>query len=145
MKNVAASFWARISVGLSPLTQAQDFEEDNRPVAFKKGIFNPIDAPSGGLTPVPGSPFAAGLNPVSIAVEPSGKFAYVANNLDHSVSAYSLDPASGAMTSIAGSPFNVPDFPLSVTVDGSGSYLLVLGTTVPRAYPYTPLIPRRKH
>jgi hypothetical protein len=34
---------------------------------------------NGALTPVPGSPFAAGLNPFSVAVDPTGKFAYVAN------------------------------------------------------------------
>ena len=36
-------------------------------------------AASGALVPVPGSPFAAGFNPVSVAVDPTGKFAYVAN------------------------------------------------------------------
>ena len=38
-----------------------------------------IDAATGGLTAVAGSPFAAGLGPYAITVEPSGKFAYVAN------------------------------------------------------------------
>lgn len=40
-----------------------------------------VDAPSGALTALAGSPFASGLNPVSVAVEPSGKFVYVANNM----------------------------------------------------------------
>src|SRR5260221_873351 len=34
---------------------------------------------NGALTPVPGSPFAAGTFPFSMAVDPTGKFAYVAN------------------------------------------------------------------
>ncbi len=38
-----------------------------------------IDATSGALKPVAGSPFAAGSGPISIAVDPTGKFAYVAN------------------------------------------------------------------
>jgi hypothetical protein len=35
---------------------------------------------SGALTPIPGSPFAAGFNPSSVAVDPMGRFAYVANS-----------------------------------------------------------------
>jgi 6-phosphogluconolactonase len=42
------------------------------------------------LTPVTGSPFAAGHNPVSVAVEPTGKYPYVANGNDNNVSAYSI-------------------------------------------------------
>jgi 6-phosphogluconolactonase len=34
---------------------------------------------SGALIPVPGSPFAAGTQPQSVAVDPTGRFAYVAN------------------------------------------------------------------
>jgi len=36
---------------------------------------------SGGvLTPVPGSPFPVGPNPASVAVDPTGKFAYLVND-----------------------------------------------------------------
>jgi DNA-binding beta-propeller fold protein YncE len=34
---------------------------------------------NGALMPVPGSPFAAGSDPNSVAVDPTAKFAYVAN------------------------------------------------------------------
>src|SRR6266853_3744637 len=44
-----------------------------------------IDAKSGALTPVGGSPFPAGSVPSSIAVDPSGKFAYVSNQADGTV------------------------------------------------------------
>src|SRR5262249_48642698 len=39
-----------------------------------------ISATSGALTPVPGSPFAAKSRPVSVAVDPTGRFAYVTNS-----------------------------------------------------------------
>jgi DNA-binding beta-propeller fold protein YncE len=39
-----------------------------------------IDAASGGLTAIPGSPFAAGENPASAAVDVSERFLFVANN-----------------------------------------------------------------
>ena len=38
-----------------------------------------VDAATGALTPVPGSPFAAGTDPVALAFTPSGAFLYVAN------------------------------------------------------------------
>jgi len=42
-----------------------------------------------------------------MVVHPSGKFAYMANQLDNSVSGYTIDPATGALSAIAGSPFSV--------------------------------------
>ena len=42
--------------------------------------------------------------PLSVAVEPSGKFAYVANYSSNNISAYSIDATSGALTPLAGSP-----------------------------------------
>src|SRR5260370_28901277 len=58
---------------------------------------------NGALTPVPGSPFAAGSVPFSVAVDRTGKFAYVANGgqpnvgIPGSVSAYSIG-ADGALS-----------------------------------------------
>src|SRR5579871_3509569 len=51
-----------------------------------------IDPKTGVLTPVPGSPFAAGYQPFAVMVTPSHKFAYVANISDQTVSGYSIDP-----------------------------------------------------
>jgi 6-phosphogluconolactonase len=42
---------------------------------------------NGALTPVPGSPFVGGIACASVAVDPTGKFAYVANSSDNNVSA----------------------------------------------------------
>ena len=50
-----------------------------------------IDGTTGALTPVPGSPVPAGVNPYSVAVDPTGQFAYVANYGSDSVSAYRID------------------------------------------------------
>ena len=40
-----------------------------------------------------------------LAVDPTGKFAYVANFGDDNVSAYTIDASSGALTPVTGSPF----------------------------------------
>ena len=88
-----------------------------------------IDAASGGLTAIPGSPFTAGENPVSAAVDVSGRFLFVANNANtangNSVSAFSIDPDTGALTSVPGSPFAASPFPLFVASDPSGQYVYV--------------------
>src|SRR4030088_1739423 len=45
---------------------------------------------NGVMTAVPGSPFAAGVEPFSVAVDLTAKFAYVANFSGNNVSAYSI-------------------------------------------------------
>ena len=84
-----------------------------------------IDATTGVLKKVKGSPFAAGTGPYSVAVEPSGKFAYVANLGSNNVSAYAIDANSGALTPVNGSPFEAAHEPISLTVDPVGSFVYV--------------------
>jgi DNA-binding beta-propeller fold protein YncE len=64
-----------------------------------------IDPTTGALTAIAGSPFAAGETPISVAVDPTGKFAYVANIDSNDVSGFAIDPTTGALTAISGSPF----------------------------------------
>ncbi len=84
-----------------------------------------IDGSTGALNTVPGSAFAAGSSPRSVAVDPSGRFAYVANSGSSDVSAYTIDSTTGALTSVAGSPFTAGTTPFSVTVDPSGRFAYV--------------------
>ena len=71
---------------------------------------------TGILTPVAGSPFAAGTNPIAVTISPNGAFAYVANLNDNTISAYTIAAGSGALTQVAGSPFTAGEAPFSVTV-----------------------------
>jgi 6-phosphogluconolactonase len=74
-----------------------------------------IDAASGALATVAGSPFAAGSAPISVAVDPSGKFASVANNgSGNTVYVFTVNSATGALAAVAGSPFAAGDHPWSV-------------------------------
>ena len=75
-----------------------------------------IDAASGALTQVAGSPFAAGLFPLGVAVNPLGTLAFAVNNSSNNVSVYSIDAATGALTQVAGSPFADGARPFSVAV-----------------------------
>src|SRR6202049_3328512 len=55
-----------------------------------------INQTTGILTPVAGSPFAAGASPQSVAIQ-HGKFLYVPNGNGASVSAYTINPRTGAL------------------------------------------------
>src|SRR5437016_8226968 len=89
-----------------------------------------INGTTGALTPVPGSPFpqgpaGSGEMPVSIAVDPAGKFVFVANYNYRTVRAYQIDQNTGALTQSPGSPFPAGINPQSVTVDLSGKFVYV--------------------
>lgn len=77
---------------------------------------------AGALTPVSGSPFAAGTTPYSLAVDPSGSWVYVANAGSNNVSAFSIG-AGGVLTAVSGSPFTSGSSPYTVTVDPAGRYV----------------------
>jgi 6-phosphogluconolactonase (cycloisomerase 2 family) len=89
-----------------------------------------IDGNTGALTPVPGSPFPQdpipnGERPVSVAIDPSGKFVFAANYYNETVRAYQIDQDTGALTQAPGSPFPAGINPESVTVDLNGQFVYV--------------------
>lgn len=65
----------------------------------------------------PGSPFAVGSFPESMAVTPQGAFLYVNNPSDDTISAFSVD-LDGFLTPVPGSPFAVDTRALALTTDG---------------------------
>jgi YVTN family beta-propeller protein len=74
---------------------------DISPGVFAGGSSNTIsvyaiDVHTGALTPI--GNMATGTLPKSVAVDPSGKFAYVANNFSNSISMYTIDATTGALT-----------------------------------------------
>jgi 6-phosphogluconolactonase len=72
-----------------------------------------VDSSTGALTRLKGSPFAAGENPDSVTVDPSGHFAYVTNSGSDNVSEFTVD-ISGILTPVAGSPITVGYVPYAV-------------------------------
>ncbi len=83
---------------------------------------------NGVLMPVPGSPFAAGINPISVAVDPTAQYVYVANMGANNVSAYSIG-ANGTLMPVPGSPFKAGIGPLSVAVGPMGKFAYVANQT----------------
>jgi 6-phosphogluconolactonase (cycloisomerase 2 family) len=85
-----------------------------------------INANAGVLTPVRPT-VAAGTTPNSVTVDPSGRFAYVANQGTYDVSAYTINASTGALTSL-GLNVAAGTRPYSVTVDPSGKFAYVTNT-----------------
>jgi 6-phosphogluconolactonase len=83
-------------------------------------------APTGALTPVPGS-FLAGSQPRCVAVNSLGRSVYVTNLLSNNVSAYRIGP-NGALTPVPGSPYPtlLGSSPNSVAVDFLGRFAYVV-------------------
>jgi uncharacterized repeat protein (TIGR02543 family) len=84
-----------------------------------------INSATGALTAIATSPFVAGSNPYSIAVDPAGKFAYVANEYSNDVSGYTINSTTGVLTAMGASPFAAGSNPYSVAVDPTGKFVYV--------------------
>ena len=90
-----------------------------------------VNASTGALTQVSGSPFPDGAGgggfPVALAFNPSGTLLAVANNSANSVSVYSVNASTGALTPVAGSPF--PTFSNDPSADSSAPVSLAFNPT----------------
>ena len=84
-----------------------------------------INTSTGALSAVGGSPFAAGNTPFGIAVAPTGKFVYVANEGSNNVSAYTINSSTGVLSAISGSPFTAGSIPIFISVDPTGKFVYV--------------------
>jgi 6-phosphogluconolactonase len=84
-----------------------------------------VNATTGALTPVEGSPFAAGMETFGVAIHPNGRFAYVANALSNDVSVYSINATTGALTPVPGSPFAADFGSISVALSPNGRFAYV--------------------
>lgn len=69
----------------------------------------------------------ANVTTVLVSCTQAGRFAYVANRLANSISAFSIDANTGTLTPLAGSPFaSTGASPMTLTVDSSGTFLYVV-------------------
>ncbi len=82
---------------------------------------------SGGvLTPLNGSPFAAGVQPSAIASDTSSSYVYVTDRAKANVRGYSV--ASGNLTALSGSPYPAGNQPSAIVVDPSYPYAYVVNS-----------------
>ena len=88
-----------------------------------------IDSAAGTLTPVSGSPFAAGQHPEGVAVTANGKFVYVTNDGPAStpgLTSYTVDSSTGILTPIPNGSGGAANL-TTVAVDPSSQFLFVSG------------------
>ena len=69
------------------------------------------------------TPQATGTKPASVAVNPSGKFAYAANWGSNDISVYTINATTGALT--AGTAVAAGTNPSSVAVEPAGKFVYV--------------------
>jgi YVTN family beta-propeller protein len=92
-----------------------------------------INATTGALTCT--GTIAAGTLPKSVAIDPSGKFAYVANANSNNISMYTIDATTGALTSTG--TIAAGASPSSVAVDPSGKFTYVANANSNNVSMYT--------
>jgi 6-phosphogluconolactonase (cycloisomerase 2 family) len=68
----------------------------------------------GALTLLTNSPYTTGAQPAAIAIDPQGKYLFVANQSGPKVQSYQLNTSSGALTSV--NIYSLPGLPTSIAV-----------------------------
>jgi 6-phosphogluconolactonase len=87
-----------------------------------------IDAVSGTLTPILGSPFTStvGMSPSAITVDPSGRFVYaVTPGSSFSIWCFAITSTNGQLTAVLNSPFSQPAGELFAITDPAGGYFYI--------------------
>ena len=82
----------------------------------------------GALTPVTGTPFAAGNGTFSVILDSTGTYVYAANRTDGTISGYTIVPggttAGLSLTQLKGSPYTSGSGVQALGIDSTGKYLL---------------------
>lgn len=83
---------------------------------------------SGALTPIAGSPFAAGNQPSSLGADGTGKYLYATDATANKVLGYSI-ATSGALSTLNGSPYTAGNAPSAIVVDPVYNFVYVANAT----------------
>ncbi len=85
-----------------------------------------IDQNTGALRSL-AKPARAGTNSIGAAIDPQGRYLYVANLVSNDISAFKINSSTGRIAEITGSPYATENGPVGITIDPSGKYILVTG------------------
>lgn len=83
----------------------------------------------GNLLAISGSPYAVGLSPVSVAVDPSVQYLYVADQASNQITGFRINHTTGGLTYLGNSPFNTGVGPSFVAISPTNRYLYVSNYT----------------
>ncbi|HTW78558.1 MAG TPA: beta-propeller fold lactonase family protein [Terracidiphilus sp.] len=78
----------------------------------------------GALSPIPGSPFAAGGHPTGVASDSTSTYLYVTDSANADVLGFMIG-SNGALTALSGSPFPAGNQPSAIVVDPVYPYVYV--------------------
>lgn len=122
----ASSGGRAASVAVDPISQFVYATNDNNssPAVGNSVSMYTIDATTGVLTSIGTIP--AGTNPVSVAVDPTGKFVYVTNSSSNDISMYAINTTTGELTSTG--TIAAGAGPASVAVDPTGKFAYVVNS-----------------
>lgn len=81
---------------------------------------------NGSLTPTTSTVYPTGAQPYAVTLDSTGKYVYVANRTDGTITGYSVGTAA-ALTAISGSPFSSGVAVTSLGSDSTGKWLLAVG------------------
>lgn len=89
-----------------------------------------LDSATGGLTLVVGTPIPVGVDPAGVVIVPSGRYVYIPNTADATISAFAFDSTSGSLSPVAGSPFpsggrGSINGPLGIAADNQNKFVFV--------------------
>jgi DNA-binding beta-propeller fold protein YncE len=141
--NVSLTAGSTSPTGMTPLGMAIDSAAHFLFVANgglqidpASGTISVFSIQNGSLTEVGGSPFRvaaplapSGPGPAAVAVTPDGKFLYVANQFDGTVTGFSVDTTSGVLTRGNTLPAGTAPAGMAITPDGGFLYVSNSGSS----------------
>jgi 6-phosphogluconolactonase (cycloisomerase 2 family) len=115
-----------------PGGSAMKFSPDGKFAYTNTGVEYSVNVTTGTLTEL--GTATVGNLPFDVALAPSGKFLYIPNFNDNTISGFTVSKTTGALTAIAGSPFAAGDTgPTADVVSPSGKYLFVANASTNNA------------
>ena len=98
-----------------------------------------IDAQSGALTPLSGSPYVTGVAAAALSMDPAGRLMYVATSSPAdtgSIAMFRIDPNTGSLIVLASSIALAPA-PTSLSVDPSGKFVYAASRSSNQLYSFS--------
>ncbi|MGP0020608.1 MAG: lactonase family protein [Candidatus Sulfotelmatobacter sp.] len=107
--------------------------------AGQPGYIEVFSLSNGVLTPLsPTSFFFTGTNPYGLAISPNGSYLYTANNIDNSISEFTI--SAGSLSQLANSPIgqqSTTTTPVALLIDKTGKFLYVANQGSPNLTAYS--------
>jgi len=92
------------------------------------------NSPDGGLTPVPGAPFSAGIGPSAISTDATGLFLYVVDKMSNQISQFKISSGTGALTALSPAAVSTGTTPFGLTVLTGTTLITATGGTIEYLY-----------